>query len=248
VNRVRLKGQTGITSEQFKNYPCFQKVKDHGKEFGRCVRKAQNFRQIASHFNNRAKDSSFSGRANKLMLDVLNEDLVNPNGERTVEKGMESPDAENFFIGFEGNKNRPLKTVLKKDWQWDDVNGQFCIKSFNPAEHIDWPENAQQIHLAIAHANWNYRDNKFTTCYSQEIILEKNENTTHLFLESKKPEVENLLLLFLFIGFSIKDRKKTKELKRSNNTVSILWVNNINQQLTTPQSCHPNKPLGTESP
>lgn len=49
------------------------------------------------------------------MLDILNEDQVNPPGERTVEKGMESIDATNNYLGFEGNKLHPLKTVLKKD-------------------------------------------------------------------------------------------------------------------------------------
>lgn len=226
INRVREKGKTGVSSEQFKNYPCFQKVKNHGKEFGRCTRKAQNFRQIAFVFNNRAKDGSFAGRSNKLMLDILNEDLVNPHGERMVEKGMESPDAASYFLGFEGNKLRPLKTVLKKDWSWDETTGQFIMNAFNPAEHIDWPENAQQMHLAIARANWNYIDNKFSTCYSEEIILEKNENNFDICLKTEKPEGEFLQLLFLFIGFSIRDRKKTKELKRANNTVSILWANN----------------------
>lgn len=226
VNRVREKGNTGVTAEQFKNNPIFQKVRNHGKEFGRCIRKAQNFRQIAFHFNNRAKDGSFSGRSNKLMLDVLNEDLVNPQGERTVEKGMISTDAASYFIGFEGNKLRPLITVLKKDWLWDEIKEQFAINSFTPTEHINWPEDAQQLHLAIAHANWNFIDNKFTTCYSQEIIFAKNENTSDICLKTEKPEGEHLQLVFLFIGFSTIDRKKTKELKRAHNTVSIIYANN----------------------
>jgi len=226
VNRVRQKGNTGVTSEQFKNYPCFQKVKNHGKEFGSCVRKAQNFRHVAFHFNNRAKDGSFAGRCKKLMLDILNEDFVNSDGERTVEKGMESPDATGYFINFEGNKLRPLTTVLKKDWLWNETTGQFAINSFNPTEHINWPEGAHQLHLAIGLTNWNYIDNKFTTCYSQEIIIDKNENTTDIYLKSEKPEGEHLQLLFLFIGFSCIDRKKTKELKRANNTVSIIWADN----------------------
>lgn len=226
TNIVRQKGNTGVTSEQFKNYPCFQKVKNHGKEFGRCTRKAQNFRQIAFHFNNRAKDGSFSGRSNKLMLDVLNEDLVNPDGERTVEKGMESSDAAAYFIGFEGNKLRPLTNVLKKDWLWNEKDGQFSITSFDPTEHINWPESAQQLHLAIARANWNYIDNNFTTCYSQELIIDKNENTFDIYLKVENPESSHLQLLFLFIGFSTIHRKKIKELKRANNTVSIIWSDN----------------------
>lgn len=223
INRVREKGKTGVSSKEFMKNPVFQKVKNHGREFGRCTAKAQNFRQIAVRFNNRAKDSSFPGRANKLMLDVLNEDFDNAHGERTVEKGMESADARSYYIGFEGNKLRPLKSVLKTDWTWDEVSSLFSINSFTPTEHIDWPEQAQQVHLAIARANWNYIDNKFTTEYSDEIIFEKNEIPSDISLRTATPEGNHLQLLFLFIGFSFKDRKKTKELKRSNNTVSIIW-------------------------
>lgn len=226
INRVREKGKTGVSSEQFKNNPIFQKVRDHGKEFGSSVRKAQNFRQIALHFYNRAKDGSFAGRCNKLMLEILNQDSVNLHGERTVENGMESIDAASYFEGFEGNKLRPLTTVLKKNWIWNEITKQFTINSFNPAEDINWPEAAQLLHLAIASANWNYIENKFTTCYSQEITIEQNENTSDISLQVEKIEGEHLQLLFVFIGFSSIDRKKIKELKRANNTVSIIWAKN----------------------
>lgn len=232
TNRVRQKGKTGITSKQFKNDSCFIKVRNHGKEFGNCTRKAQNFRQIAFHFNNRAKDGSYAGRCNKLILDILNEDLVNVNGERTVEKGMESPDSASLYINFEGNKLRPLTSVLFKKWSWDENVAEFTINAFNPTEHINWPEEAQHLHLAIALANWNYIDNKFATCYSQEIIIDKTEKITDISLKSEKPEGNHLQLLYLFIGFSKKDRKKTIELKRANNTVSIIWTNNpINREI-----------------
>lgn len=97
---------------------------------------------------------------------------------------------------------------------------------FNPIEDINWPENAQQIHPAIALANWNYIDNIFTTCYSQEIILDKNENTIDICLKTEMPEEKHLQLLFLYICFSSKDRQRTKELKRANNTVSFIWSDN----------------------
>jgi hypothetical protein len=72
-------------------------------------------------------------------------------------------------------------------------------------------------------ANWNFIENKFTTEYSEEIILNKEEKPTNIILETKQPEGNDLKLVFLFIGFSIQERKKVKELPRINNTVSIIW-------------------------
>lgn len=222
-NLVKTKGNTGITKEQFRDYPIFQKVKNHGAEFGRCTKKAQVFRKLAHYFNVRAKDGSFAGRANKLMLDIVNEDSTNPHGQRTVEEGMKSEDSKTYFVGFEGNKLRPLKTVLKSKWSWNPENSQFTIKTFNPTKSIDWPETAEQVHIAIARANWDYIQDTFTTEYSDEIIINKEEKATSINLKTNIPTENQLQLVFLYIGFSTQDRKKSKELKRSNNTVTIIW-------------------------
>lgn len=223
TNRVKTKGNPGITKEQFRDNPIFDRIRNQASEFGSCAKKSQSFRKIAHYFNNRAKDGSFSGRSNKLMLDILSEDQTNPTGRRNVEKGMESQDAKEYFIGFEGNKLRPLKKVLKTKWNWNANESQLTINKFNPIKHIDWPEEAEFVSIAIARANWNYTNDSFTTEYSNEIVINKEEKPLNILLETKIPTENQLQLTFLFIGFSIKYRKTTKELKRSNNTVSIIW-------------------------
>ncbi len=222
VNRVKQKSSGGITKEQFRDNPIFQKVRDHGKEFGHCSKKSQSFRATALYFFKRAKDGSFAGRCNKLMLDIVYEDTSNPNGLRTVEKGMESPDSIGYFTGLEGNKMRPLQKVLKTKWSWDDEKNQFTIKSFNPTKHIDWPEKADLVHIAIAQSNWNYQEGTFNTEYSEEIIIAKDEAPQKIEITVNKPVGHHAELTYLFIGFSIQDRKRIKELPRINNTVSII--------------------------
>jgi hypothetical protein len=223
VNIARTKGKTGVSSEEFKRNPIFEKVKNHGKEFGRATKKAQSFRATAYHFFNRAKDGSFAGRANKLMLEIIEEDNTNRHGERTIENGLLSTDTRKYFEGFEGNKLRPINNVLKTTWSWEETSSLFTINNFNPKTSINWPENAQQVHLAIARSNWNYEESKFTTEFSEEIIFQKEEETTNLQLQTIIPPGNHIQLTYLFIGFSIQERKKTKELKRSNNTVTIIW-------------------------
>jgi len=222
-NFVKTKGKTGVSSEEFKKNPIFTKARNHGQEFGRCTKKAQNFRFVAHYFNNRAKDGSFAGRSNRLMLDVMNEDITSLHGERTVEIGMQSEDAKDYFIGFEGNKIRPLKKVLTTKWHWNDTLSEFSIAQFLPKNHIDWPDEAEFVHIAIARANWNYNDNKFTIEYSEEMVFEKEEKEGDLIVKTNIPNGDQLQLTFLFIGFSLRYRKKLKELKRINNTVSIIW-------------------------
>jgi hypothetical protein len=256
-NIVRIKGRTGVTSEEFNRNPIFTKVKNHGKEFGRAVKKASNFRMLAQPFNLRAKDGSFAGRANKLLLEIIQEDTTNSHGERTFEEGMKNPEVKNFFLGFEGNKIRPLNLVLKTEWTWDENSNSFVLENFQPEKHLDWPESANQAHIAIAVANWNYIENSYKTEFSEEYTLAKEDKPSKVKLEintldhpkpsspensrkmrpnitqstpemnlsmDRKVEEQNLLqLTYLFIGFSVKERNKTKELKKDCNTVSIIW-------------------------
>lgn len=223
-NFVKTKGNPGITSKQFKENPIFNGIKNHGKEFGKCSKKGKNFRAIAFRFNKRAKDGSYAGRANKLMLEIMNEDTINEHGHRTVEEGLKSEEARTYFIGFEGNKTRTLPKVLKTKYLWNDELNQLSLSRFNPKKHIVWPEtDCDTIHIAVASANWNCTENKFTTEYSEEIILNKEDKPTNILLETKAPEGNDLKIVFLFIGFSIQERKKVKELPRINNTVAIIW-------------------------
>ena len=225
-NIVRRKGKTGVTSEEFKRNPIFAKVRNHGKEFGLAVKKAQSFRMIAHYFNDRAKDGSFAGRANKLMLEIIQEDTSNLSGDRTFENGILAPDAISYFIGFEGNKTRPINKVLKTTWEWSETLSQLTLTNFNPNSDIDWPDEAHQVHIGIAHARWNYSEGRFETHYSQEVVLRKEAETQSIKLTTdyREPRIGNSIqLLFFFIAFSVQERKKTKELKRINNTISIIW-------------------------
>jgi len=225
TNLVRTKGKTGVSSEEFKRNPIFTKVKNHGKEFGRAVKIARQFRALVHYFNNRAKDGSFAGRANKLILEVIQEDTKNPHGLRTFEKGIQTEDVKNYFIGFEGNKLRPLKKVIKPKWIWEENESIVKINNLNILEDIDWPEKADNVHFAAARSNWNYLENKFETHYSQETIISKEANNElqSIILNIEKPAKQHFELVFIFIGFSIQERKRTKELKRVNNTISIIW-------------------------
>ncbi len=103
---------------------------------------------------------------------------------------------------------------------------QLTLNNFNPKTNIGWPDQAQQAHLGIANTHWNYVDGNFETYCSREVLIQKEEETQTIKITTdyQASDTENtILLVFLFIGFSIQERKKTKEMKRINNTVSIIW-------------------------
>ena len=73
VNLVRTKGKTGVTSQEFKDNPIFDRIRNQGKEMGYCAIKAQSFRLLAKYFFDRAKEVSSAGRVNQLLLQILAE-------------------------------------------------------------------------------------------------------------------------------------------------------------------------------
>ena len=136
-NYARMKGKTGITSEQFKNNPIFDRIRHQGTEFGQCSKKSALFRLMADRFNRLAKDVSFAGRANKLLFEILEEDTTQPKGQRTLLEGLKTKDGKEILVGFESNKLRPLRTVLKTKEQHNPNNQTLTLLNFIPKEHLD---------------------------------------------------------------------------------------------------------------
>ena len=224
VNRVRTKGKSGITKEQFQSNPIFNTIKKHGHEFGRASKKSRLFRFLVLQFYQRAKDGSFAGRANKLLFEILEEDTINQRGERTVENGLNTTDGVNLLIGFEGNKLRPLDQTLKKKGKWNSKTETFTINNLALLEDIKWSENASSVHLAVAQTNWDYINDSFETAYSEEVTFEKEDKTIDISFSPEKLKGDKLVLLFVFIGFSEKYKKTVRPLKRSFNSVTIQQI------------------------
>lgn len=132
TNYARMKGKTGVTQEKFKSNPIFDQIRNHGKEWGYCSKKAQTFRQTAAQLFHKAKDGSFAGRSIKVLAEILEEDTVNPKGCRTLEEGIKSKHIPEILIGFEGNKNCPLHQTLKTVFEYTPEKNTIRIKNSTP--------------------------------------------------------------------------------------------------------------------
>lgn len=221
-NYARVKGQTGVTSKQFKDNPIFDRIRNHAEEFGQCAKKAATFRQLTHHFNKLAKDGSYAGRSNKLLFEILQEDTLNPQGKRTVEAGLRTTDGQAALVHFESNKLRPLLKVLKIKEQYDPPAGTVTLIDFIAEQHLDWPEEATNVILATATTNWNFENDTFNTCYSAELLMGKESEKQTITLSTEIPAGNEMQLTFLFIGFLKQDRKKQTLLHRKYNTATLI--------------------------
>lgn len=227
-NLVRQKGNSGITKEQFAKNPIFNRIRQQSSEFGSCSQKSKVFRLLAKQFYDKAKEVSFAGRVNKLLFEILQEDTTNKIGERKVENGLQIPELDELLLHFEGNKLRPLKKVLKKKITFDWEQNKSNLTSINAEKDIYWPEpEANQIHLQLAIANWNCKDDKFENKYSNEIILDKENTEKTIDFKLEKLQTKDLWIAYLFIGFSNKERRSSIPLHKKWNTTTIIGIQNF---------------------
>lgn len=221
-NVAKKKREKYMTSAEFMANPIYDPIRSHGKEMGACATKSRIFRMLVSNFYKNSKDVSFAGRANQILFEILEEDTVNPKGQRTLGEGMKSEFLHEILVGFEGNKQKPLKKVLKTKYTHSQEERTLKIIDFNPLNHLDWPEEATHAHLAMATSNWDFEKDTFDTCYSEEIKIAKESPTETIALSTEKPKGNQLQLTYLYISFAKLERRKYKHFHRRSNTVSII--------------------------
>lgn len=221
---VRTKKRVFLTSKEFHSNPIYQPIIDQGKEFGFAAKLSVVFRRLVHNFNEKAKDQSYSGRAIKLLLEIIKEDITNPPGQRTLSAAMKDYEVACYLEGFEGNKLRPLSKVLLTTWIWNEAASQVELKAFNPLEHIDWPAAASQMTLCVGRSKWDFENPNFVTHYSEAFTFEKENTLVDLNFTVAEPEGKGHSLLYFYIGFAGKQRKRIVPLKRINNTVSLCKV------------------------
>ena len=230
-NIVREKGKTGNTKKSFKENPVFTPMKLHSKDFGLCSKKGRVFRQLVKAFYDHAKDGSIAGRSNQLLHAIMKEDQLHPRGSRQLITGLQTKEALGFFIGFEGNKARPLGTVLKRKIAFNWEKREISIKKINPLQHIDWRIEASKVHLQIAMANWNCVNDAYETVYSNEIILQKKSGVCSLPFALAPLENKDLWLAFIHIKFSSRIYNTLKILPTRSNTTTLLGAKLFNENI-----------------
>lgn len=230
-NIMRTKGKSHMTSEKYYQDPKYAIVRNHAKEFGRASKLAAVYRRLVYSFYQRAKDHSFSWRVNQLFLELMQEDAVHEPGLRTVVDGLQQTGLQDWLLGLEGNKHRPLQKVLNCEWQWQEASGSLLFTGFIPELALDWPENTSHAVLGIARSRWDFENRYFSTVYSDEQVVAKTDTPIDLVFTAGNPEGAGWELLYVFIGFGVQARRRMKWAKRIHNTVGLVKVRRVESAL-----------------
>jgi len=155
---AREKG--GVSADKIANDPAFQRTRENGEEFGRAGKAGKLLRNSIRAMLQNASDSRMVGRLTQKMVEVIQEDLTNPRGQRNVIDG----EAE-LLEGFEFNINGKLGTTLYAPFTGtiDRVAGTLTanIPAFVPINMLAAPGGATHFKIVSAGAEVDFENETF---------------------------------------------------------------------------------------
>lgn len=97
-NVVRKK--SGFNQKAFKKDPSYEKVRQNSSEFGHCSKAGKMIRSCIQNYIKEAGDPLLYQKFAKLMTSIKDLDIVSERGNRTVKKGLETPEGLQRFKEF----------------------------------------------------------------------------------------------------------------------------------------------------
>lgn len=155
---AREKG--GVEKDRIMNDPAFQRTRENGAEFGRAGIGGKLIRNAFRLLMQNAKDKRVTSRLTKEMVVVVQSDLVNDRGARTVQEGDLG-----LLNGFNFNIRGKLGNTLfaPSVAAFDRAAGDFTadLDAFSPTVRIAAPGGTTHIKLVSGAAELDFVNDEF---------------------------------------------------------------------------------------
>ena len=194
---AREKG--GVSADKIANDPAFQRTRENGEEFGRAGKAGKLLRNSIRAMLQNASDSRMVGRLTQKMVEVIQEDLTNPRGQRNVIDG----EAE-LLEGFEFNINGKLGTTLYAPFTGtiDRVAGTLTanIPAFVPINMLAAPGGATHFKIVSAGAEVDFENETFVMDAQATAVLPWDATATAVINLANAVTPNSTHPLFLALG------------------------------------------------
>ncbi len=194
---AREKG--GVSADKIANDPAFQRTRENGEEFGRAGKAGKLLRNSIRAMLQNASDSRMVSRLTQKMVEVVQEDAVNPRGQRNVIDG----EAE-LLEGFEFNISGKLGTTLYAPYTStiDRVAGTLVVSipAFVPLNMIAAPGGSTHFKIVSAGAEVDFENETFIVATSETAVLPWDTTATAVINLSNAVTANSTHPLFLALG------------------------------------------------
>lgn len=221
---VRQKG--GITSDRLKTDPAFERTRENGAEFGRAGKAGKVLRIAFRNLMVNAHDGLVSGRLTRALLRVIQQDAVNPRGQRTVQGGDPA-----LLAGFEFNQNAKLARTLLVPFipTVDRENGTLRIvfPDFVPAHMIVAPAGATHFKLISGGAEISFEHGTFVSDTQASDALPLSDQSVAVPALAHEVTAGTTLPLFLALGIEFYQQVNGTLYPLKNgahNALALVWV------------------------
>ena len=194
---AREKG--GVSADKIANDPAFQRTRENGEEFGRAGKAGKLLRNSIRAMLQNASDSRMVGRLTQKMVEVIQEDLTNPRGQRNVIDG----EAE-LLEGFEFNISGKLGTTLYAPFTGtiDRVAGTLTanIPAFVPINMLAAPGGSTHFKIVSAGAEVDFENETFVMDAQATAVLPWDATATAVINLANAVTPNSTHPLFLALG------------------------------------------------
>jgi hypothetical protein len=194
---AREKG--GVSGDRIANDPNFQRTRENGEEFGRAGKAGKLLRNSIRAMLQNASDSRMVSRLTQKMVEVIQEDAINPRGQRNVIDG----EAE-LLEGFEFNISGKLGTTLYAPYTStiDRVAGTLAVSipAFVPLNMIAAPGGSTHFKIVSAGTEIDFENETFVVATSETAVLPWNTTATAVINLSNAVTANSTHPLFLALG------------------------------------------------
>ena len=150
----------GVDKARIMTDPAFQRTRENGAEFGRAGKGGKLIRNAFRILMQLAKDKRVTSRLTKDLVVVVQSDLVNDRGERTIQDGDLG-----LLTGFNFNIRGKLNSTLFAPFvtAFNRVTGEFTavVNTFSPTVRIAAPGGTTHIRVVTGGAELDFVDETF---------------------------------------------------------------------------------------
>lgn len=194
---AREKG--GVSADKIANDPAFQRTRENGEEFGRAGKAGKLLRNAIRAMLQNASDSRMVSRLTQKMVEVIQEDITNPRGQRNVIDG----EAE-FLEGFEFNISGKLGTTLYAAFTAtiNRVAGTLTanIPAFVPINMLAAPGGTTHFKIVSAGAEIDFENETFVMDAQASAVLPWDATVTAVINLANAVTPNSTHPLFLALG------------------------------------------------
>jgi hypothetical protein len=175
--KIVVRKTGGFDGEKIKNNANYARVRENSAEFAHCAIVGKYFRNAIASCLLPLRIPFVHNRVVGLFQRVLKWDTVTVRGQRTVSKGLLTPEGKKVVLDFEFDKNRTFSSYFPFKMETDFTSGVFTVFDFC-ASVLTVPNGANQVQLQLHVVLLDFEHLTSAVTQTSTVVLDNLKDST----------------------------------------------------------------------